>query len=78
MSYLGWRDTKAAVIVFNRNKGFSAVLDQIRLGARAHPLYKSGPAEESETRFRYVFRQKDDPAREVILTALAFDVPNPA
>lgn len=78
ISYLSWRDTKAAIVVFNRNKNFSAVLDQIRTATVGHTLYKTGPIEESETRLRYVFRQKNDSAREVTLTVLAFDVPNPS
>jgi hypothetical protein len=75
MSYLSWRDTKAAIVVFNRNRGFSDVLEKLRDGTKAHPLFKFGPVVESETRFRYTFGQKDDPAREVVLTVIAFDVP---
>jgi hypothetical protein len=75
LSYLSWRDTKAAIIVFNRNRGFSKVLAEIKASTTAHPLRKSGPVDESETRSRYVFGQKSDPSREVILTVLAFDVP---
>lgn len=75
LSYLSWRDTKAAVIVFNRNKDFSEVLEKIKTVTVAHPLRKSGPKVESETRFRYIFGQKDDASREVVLTVLAFDVP---
>src|ERR1700751_1613793 len=36
LSYLCWRDTKAAVVVFNRNAGFSAVLAKI---AEARPKH---------------------------------------
>lgn len=75
LSYLSWRDTKAAIVVFNRNRKFSAVLDKIRKVTPQHSLYKSGPNVEGETRFRYVFGQIADSNREVILTILAFDVP---
>jgi hypothetical protein len=53
----------------------SNVLAKIREAARKHPLFKSGPKVEDETRFRYVFGQRGDPSREVVLTVLAFDVP---
>jgi hypothetical protein len=33
LSYLSWRDTKAAMVVFNRNADFSDVLAKIRLGS---------------------------------------------
>jgi hypothetical protein len=75
LSYLSWRDTKAAIIVFNRNKDFSDVLTKMQAAIRAHPNWKNGPKLEGETRFRYVFGQKTDPTREVALTVLAFDVP---
>jgi hypothetical protein len=75
LSYLSWRDTKAALVIFNRNKGFTDVLEKIKTATAAHWLCKSGPKIQSETRLRYIFGQKDDPNREVILTILAFDVP---
>jgi hypothetical protein len=75
LSYLSWRDTKVAVLVFNRNKGFSDVLSKIKETAKAHPHCKRGPTVEGETRFRYVFGNPSDHNREIILTVLAFDVP---
>lgn len=77
LSYLSWRDTKAAIVIFNRNKDFSHVLTEIQESTKAHALYKSGPRKESETRFRYIFGQQSDSSREVSLTVMAFDVPNP-
>ena len=75
LSYLSWRDTKAAIILFNRNKDFSQVLAKIREAMVAHPHRKHGPKVESETRFRYVFGNPSDHSREIILTVVAFDVP---
>jgi hypothetical protein len=77
LSYLSWRDTKSALIVFNKNRDFSGVLEKIKEATPRHPRFKSGPKVENETRFRYVFGQRDDASREVILTVLAFDVPQP-
>ncbi len=76
MSYLSWRDTKACIVVFNKNKDFSGVLEKIKSATDAHPLKKAGPKIENESRFRYVFGQKTDQSREVVLTILAFDVPS--
>ncbi len=75
LSYLSWRDTKAALVIFNRSKGFTHVLEKIKTATAAHWLCKSGPKIQSETRLRYIFGQKGDPNREVVLTILAFDVP---
>lgn len=75
LSYLSWRDTKAAIIIFNRNKDFSQVLTKIQETMKAHKHRKHGPKIESETRFRYIFGNPTDPSREIILTVLAFDIP---
>jgi len=75
LSYLSWRDTKTAVLIFNRNKGLSDVLAKIKEAARCHSHCKRGPAVEGETRFRCVFGNPSDHNREVILTVLVFDVP---
>lgn len=75
LSYLSWRDTKAAIILFNRNKGFSQVLAKIKEALAEHPHRMQGPKDESETRFRYVFGNPSDHSREIILTVVAFDVP---
>lgn len=77
LSYLSWRDTKAAIVIFNKNRNFSSVLEKIVEVTPQHPLCKSGPQIRNETCFRYVFGQCDDRNREVILTVLAFDIPQP-
>jgi hypothetical protein len=75
LSYLTWRDTKTAIIIFNRNKGLSAVLASAQETVNAHPHRKHGPEVEGETRFRYVFGNPADPSREVVVTILVFDIP---
>jgi len=72
-----WRDTKVAIIIFNRRKDFSAVLKSIKETIPKHTSFKREVLIEGETRFRYVFGNRDDPNRELLLTVLAFDVPAP-
>lgn len=75
LGYLSWRDTKTAVIVFNRQKDFGAVLAKIPAAVAAHPNHVAGViAYAHQNRFRYRFRQKDSD-REMLLTVMAFDVP---
>jgi len=78
LSYLSWRDTKAAVLIFNRNADFGAVLAKIRETAPKHPLFKRDCGASGESAFRYVFAQPNDSNREIILTVLAFDIPTQA
>lgn len=75
LGYSSWRDTKVAVILFNRNRDFSRVLEAITGQVHMHPNFKFDLGKSSETVFRYVFAHKDDANRELFLTVLAFDVP---
>jgi hypothetical protein len=75
LGYTSWRDTKVAVIVFNRKNDFSRVLGAIVETAKAHSNFKRELGGSNETTFRYCFSHKDDKNRELFLTILAFDVP---
>jgi hypothetical protein len=75
LAYLHWRDTKAALLVFNRNKGFSDVLSKIAATIQRHPNCKKLIKTEGETEWRFLFSSKDDVNRELQLAVLAFDVP---
>ncbi len=77
LGYSSWRDTKTAVIIFNRNRDFSRVLSAIPETVKQHPNYKREIAGNTETRFRYCFSHRDDANRELLLTILVFDVPTP-
>jgi hypothetical protein len=75
LSYLTWRDTKTAAIIFNRNRNFSEVLVTIRETTEKHQNFKRALPPFGETSFRYVFRQNGDESRELHLAVLAFDIP---
>lgn len=76
LGYLSWRDTKAAVVVFNRNKGFSKVLAEIEATTPSHPNCKKLLRKRSESSWAYRFAHRDDPNREMTVTIMAFDVPS--
>ena len=76
LSYLSWRDTKAAVLIFSRNKEFSAVLEKIAESTPGHPNFKKLIKKRSETSWTYLFGHKGDPNREISITVQAYDVPN--
>lgn len=77
LGYSSWRDTKTAIVVFNRNRDFSKVLAAIPDAVRSHPQYKRDLPGSTESAFRYQFANRDDRNRELFLTVLAFDVPTP-
>lgn len=75
LSYLSWRDTKAAVLVFNRNRDFSGVLAKIEEATPSHPSFKKMTRKRSESSWTYLFGHKDDANREITITVQAYNVP---
>ena len=75
LGYTSWRDTKAALLVFNRDRNMTTVLSRVPETVREHPHYKAERPTNSETTFRYVFGHRDDTQREIFITVLVFDVP---
>ena len=75
LKYLSWRDTKAAVILFNKNKRLTTVLSQIPAIVKDHNNFRREIEYESETGFRFVLNHKDDKDRGLYLTILVFEIP---
>lgn len=75
LGYLSWRDTKAALIVFSRNKDFTNVLAEIQRVTVEHPNCKRLDTQRSESGWSYCFSHRDDPNREMTVSVLAFNIP---
>lgn len=75
LGYVQWRDSKTAILIFNRQKNLSDVLKQIPTLVKEHPNFKREVEYPSETGFRYVLHHNDDRNREIYLTILVFEVP---
>ena len=75
LGYLHWRDTKAALLVFNRNKAFSDVLAKGPAAIQRHPNCKKLIRQVGESEWRFLFSSRDDSNRELQLAVLLFDVP---
>jgi hypothetical protein len=75
LGYLAWRDTKCAILLFNRNRNFSQVLAQIKPTMDKHPQFVSFDGSKDETEFSFTFKRPDDAERRLALTVLAFDIP---
>jgi len=79
LGYTSWRDTKTAILLFNKNKDLTSVLEKVKKSVKSHPYYKREYSLKSdklkkETIFSYVFHQPGDKNRELILTVMCFDV----
>jgi hypothetical protein len=77
LGYTTWRDTKTALIIFSRRMNFTKVISEAKRAMKDHPRYKTGPKEEGESRFRYIFKHPNDDQREIIPLML-FDMPKPS
>lgn len=77
LGYASWRDTKTALVIFNRNKNLTPVLEKIPPTVREHPNFRREIDYGGETDFRFVLHHKNDEKREVIVTVMVFDVPRP-
>ncbi|MGZ3159892.1 MAG: hypothetical protein ACXU7H_12460, partial [Burkholderiaceae bacterium] len=74
LGYTAWRDTKTAILIFNRGTAMSTVLDGIAVESKAHKNCKQQVNWNHESGFRYIFHHNGDANREFILTVLVFDV----
>ena len=65
-----------AVLVFNRNKDLSKVIESAKEVTLKHPNCKRFIEQKSDTEFRYIFAHRDDENRELTLSLKIFDVPH--
>lgn len=72
--YLVWRDTKAAILLFIRNKDVSAVIDKAVAKIKQHKNHKRSPAYDRTAADQYEFtmQAEGDPEREIHLTLIPF------
>ncbi|ESX10828.1 hypothetical protein X768_13950 [Mesorhizobium sp. LSJC265A00] len=76
LGYLSWRDTKAAILLFNRNKDFTNVCNLAREATLKHPKCKRQTKTRSESSWQFLFSHRDDPNREMLITVSAFNIPS--
>ena len=75
LGYTSWRDTKAALLIFNRDTDMSTVVKNVPEAVQEHPNWQSNCDYDHETGFRYAFTHRDDPGKTITLTVLVFNVP---
>ena len=81
LSYTSWRDTKTAILLFNKNKDFSSVLNKITTIISSHSCYIKenslieGKLQEG-TIFSFVFHQPNDNNKKLLLTVMTFNIIN--
>ena len=61
LRYLTWRDTKAVLIVFSKNRDFTKIQSKMSGIVPDHPNYKRTSGKLGESQVTYILRHKDDP-----------------
>jgi hypothetical protein len=74
--YTTWRDTKTAIIFFNKNKNTTNVVNEIKAEVVKHILFEKVIKKQEFEVERTLFKQQNDPDRKIYLTFLVFDIPN--
>lgn len=75
-NYLTWRDSKAAVIIFVRNREFTKVIEKIKEATPKHSNYISHKEDTDETWFNYLFHFNGDEDRKVHLAVMVYNIPS--
>lgn len=70
--YLVWRDTKAAILLFIRNKDITAVITKATQKIEAHPNYKRRGPSRTDDQLDFIMHAQDDVEREIHLALLTF------
>ena len=75
--YLVWRDTKAAILLFIRNRDVTAVIRKAAAKIEEHPNYKRRGPSSTDDRLDFVMHAQDDTEREIHLALLPFALRTP-
>ncbi len=79
LKYTTWRDTKTAILLFNKDRTPSTITSKIDRIVKSHDSYKRNnkltEKLDNESVFSYVFHQLNDINRELIITVMVFDIP---
>ena len=76
LRYATWRDTKLALILFNRNKSLTDVVSKVMDIVRSHPCCKKELEYQSDTGGRFLVYHPNDENRILIMTVMVFEIPN--
>lgn len=75
LGYLTWRDNKASVIIFVKQKDFTSILSKVEVETVKHSNYLSTVNKTDENWFNYRFHINGDRNREVQLAVQVYNIP---
>jgi hypothetical protein len=75
LGYTTWRDGKLALLIFNRNKDFTKVIEQIKPLVEENEHYVDFISQESDSEFHFKLSHPHDKQKHLILAVLLFEIP---
>jgi hypothetical protein len=75
LGYLSWRDSKCALLVFNKTKDSTAVRAKMHEVMGSRPECIKTITHDPESDCRYIYVKESDPGKEIIITTQLFDIP---
>jgi hypothetical protein len=72
---LTWRDSKAAIILFVRNKDLSDVISKVKIITPNHKNFLEYVNDMEETWLNYKFHINNDRNREIMLAVMLYHIP---
>lgn len=75
LGYLTWRDSKCALLIFNKTKDSSAVRQKMHEIMEALPEYRKTEFHQPNGDSRYILVKTSEPGKEIVVTTQLYDIP---
>lgn len=75
LGYLTWRDSKCALLIFNRTKDSNAVRLKMHEAMELLPEHRKTVSHQPEGESRYILVKESEPGKEIIVTTQLYDIP---
>lgn len=75
LGYTTWRDTKIALLIFNKETRLSTVIKSVKKEVPKHDCYVVELEPKGDTHFRYTFHHIGDEHKLIDVAVLIFDIP---
>ena len=75
LSYLTWRDSKCALLIFNKTTDSNAVRQKMHQTMEVLPEHRKTEVHQSNGESRYILVKLSEPGKEIIVTTQLYDIP---
>jgi len=76
LGYLTWRDSKCALMIFNRTKDSNAVRAKMHQAMESLPEHRKTVFHQADKDSRYILIKESEPGKEIIVTTQLYSVPS--